>query len=249
MKASWLPRDLTIRISWLLDNLLPPVIRDSRIFMMPLFQLAYGRDLARQVIAFKQQAHTLSLEAYASLYAAYARCPLGRRYTDLNAACLRRISQLIYGSSVLDAGCGRGALITHLQGSVPGLVFTGSDVVMPHPAERPANARWIEANLEALPFPDRAFDTVLCTHTLEHVQHLPAALKELRRVMRQRLIVVLPRQRSYRYSFDLHLRFYPYRHSIQADFPADRTSIELVDGDWLIVEDRQDPGCETISAS
>ena len=239
MKASWLPRDLTSRISWLLDNLLPPLIRDSRLFMMPLFQLAEGRDLARQVMAFKQQAHTLSPEAYTRLYAAYARCPLGRRYTDLNAGCLRRISQLICGSSVLDAGCGRGALITRLQGSVSGLAFTGSDVVLPYPAERPANVQWIEANLEALPFPDRAFDTVLCTHTLEHVQHLPAALKELRRIMRQRLIVVLPRQLPCRYSFDLHLRFYPYRHSLQADFPGDRAIIELVDGDWLIVEDCQ----------
>jgi hypothetical protein len=62
----------------------------------------------------------------------------------------------------------------------------------------------------------------------EPAQPLPAAWAEVRRRVRgQRLIVVLPGQCPYRSSFDLHLRFYLYRHSLH--------------GDWLIVEDQ--PPC------
>ena len=111
-------------------------------------------------------------------------------------------------------------------------------MVLPSAADRGDGARWVQANLERMPFPDRQFDTVLCTHTLEHVQDLAGALSELRRLHRDRLIIVLPRQRPYRYSFDLHLRFYPYRHSLHADFPPGHCRVELVGGDWLIVEDR-----------
>lgn len=240
-------REITSKISRILDNFLPPVIRDNRLFMTPLFYLAYGRRLARQVMDFKQFAHTLSPESYSSLYDAYSHCPLGRRYTDLNAASLRRIGSLIRGNKVLDAGCGRGALIKHLDLNIAGLQLTASDVVLPPPEHRLNHVEWTQANLESLPFPDQSFDTVLCTHTLEHVQNLPAALQELRRVMRHRLIIVLPRQRPYQYSFDLHLRFYPYSHSLQADFPIHRCRIELIDGDWLIWEDRQEPECATFS--
>jgi hypothetical protein len=42
-----------------------------------------------------------------------------------------------------------------------------------------------------------------------HVQDAHAALEELRCVAKRRLIVVLPKQRPYRYTFDLHLRFFP----------------------------------------
>ena len=237
-KFKLLPRDLTSRVSLVLDNVLPPVLRDSRLVMSPLFRLAYGAKLAEQVMDFKDSAHALSPAAYASLYEAYSRCALGRRHTDLNVATLGRISELVLGTTVLDAGCGRGALVSHLRRAHPGLHLTGTDVVLPDASVRAADVQWVEGNVESLPFADGSFDTVLCTHTLEHVQDLPSALRELRRLPRKRLVVVLPRQRPYRYSFDLHLRFYPYRHSLDADFPPGRCSVELVDGDWLIVEDQ-----------
>jgi ubiquinone/menaquinone biosynthesis C-methylase UbiE len=93
-----------------------------------------------------------------------------------------------------------------------------------------------------LPFAPCAFDTVICTHTLEHVQNLTAAIDELRRVTRRRLIIVVPRQRPYRYTFDLHLHFFPYKHSLLTHLTpvpdiADRMVRDL-DGDWYYQEDR-----------
>jgi|SaaInlStandDraft_3_1057020.scaffolds.fasta_scaffold240202_1 ubiquinone/menaquinone biosynthesis C-methylase UbiE len=59
-----------------------------------------------------------------------------------------------------------------------------------------------------------SYDTVVCTHTLEHVQNISEAIIELRRVTKNRLIIVVPQQRPYKYTFDLHVHFFPYTHSL-----------------------------------
>src|SRR3546814_5645547 len=70
-----------------------------------------------------------------------------------------------------------------------------------------------EANIERLPFPDKSFDTVICTHVLEHILDFRGALAELRRVAAKRLIIVVPQEREYRFTFNPHLHFFPYPHS------------------------------------
>jgi ubiquinone/menaquinone biosynthesis C-methylase UbiE len=64
------------------------------------------------------------------------------------------------------------------------------------------------ANVEQLPFADREFDTTICLHTLEHVRNLAKAVSELKRVTSGRVIVIVPRQRYFRYTPDYHLNFF-----------------------------------------
>ena len=99
-----------------------------------------------------------------------------------------------------------------------------------------------EANMERLPFADESFDTVVSTHTLEHVKNLPAAMHELRRVTRTRLILVTPKQRPYKYTFDLHLNFFPYPHSlVQAvGHSIGQSSCRVAGGDLFYMESRQE---------
>ena len=40
-----------------------------------------------------------------------------------------------------------------------------------------------------------------------------ARLAELRRIARKRVIIVVPREREYRYTFNPHFNFFPYPHS------------------------------------
>ena len=52
--------------------------------------------------------------------------------------------------------------------------------------------RAYQADIEALPFPDKSVDYVLCLETLEHVQNPISALNELSRVCKKKIYVTLP---------------------------------------------------------
>ena len=69
---------------------------------------------------------------------------------------------------------------------------------------------------------------MICTHVIEHVLEYRQAIAELRRIARRRLIIVVPREREYRYSFNPHFNFFPYTHSfLRAVHPVPQTHICL----------------------
>jgi hypothetical protein len=48
---------------------------------------------------------------------------------------------------------------------------------------------------------------------IEHILDYQQAIAELRRIAKRRLIIVVPREREYRYTFNPHFNFFPYTHS------------------------------------
>lgn len=81
----------------------------------------------------------------------------------------------------LDAGCGTGLMLRHLPAGAVGLDLNPRHVAR---AQRYAPAARVQVgDIEALPFPDASFDTVVCTEVLEHVVHPSRALTEIRRVL------------------------------------------------------------------
>ncbi|HMK10836.1 MAG TPA: class I SAM-dependent methyltransferase, partial [Acidimicrobiales bacterium] len=158
--------------------------------------------------------------------------------TDLTPESLDAVAASIVGDTVLDVACGKGYLASILARDHR---VVGADVALAtgDRAIRHHGALLCEANVERLPFRDGAFDTVVSTHTLEHVQHLGPALEELRRVAAKRLVVVVPRQRPYRVTFNPHIHFFPYKFSVLAWTGTDRPyRCELAGGDWLYVEEQ-----------
>ncbi|HHO52314.1 MAG TPA: class I SAM-dependent methyltransferase [Deltaproteobacteria bacterium] len=231
-----LSRSVSLWIHFFLDQCLPPLIRDNRWFMAIPFRLLFG-DKASIFASFKDEAPFMSPEAFRRTYAQLADVHLDRP-TDLNAACTEAIEGALVGRTVLDAGCGRGWLAARLA---PRAMVTGLDQhIDPALPEAHPGVTWVEGSVSALPFDDDAFDTVVCTHTLEHVQDLAATVRELRRVARQRLIVVVPRQRPYQHTFDLHLHFFPVRGSLLIAMGGHGGLQECTDrgGDWFYVEDQ-----------
>jgi Methyltransferase domain len=96
------------------------------------------------------------------------------------------------------------------------------------------------ADIEKLPFKDNEFDTIVSTHTLEHVQDIFQAISELRRVAKKRIILVVPKQRPYKSTFDLHIHFFPYPHSLQAIMGNKNKSIcKEVGGDLFYLETKK----------
>jgi ubiquinone/menaquinone biosynthesis C-methylase UbiE len=229
-----LSRDTSIRIQYVLDHWLPPVVRDAKWFMRPALTFVF-KDKTRDFMDFKDHAFTMTDEEFADVYRRTASVSELQGETDLNDRCTDEILRNLVGENVLEVGCGRGYLAGRMCRTHP---VTAVDIVVSEEvrAKYPA-VTFLEANIERLPFDDGAFDTVVCTHTLEHVQNLPQAVAELRRVTRRRLIIVVPRQRPYQYSFSLHIHFFPYAWSLQSQLGVRPGSAVRDLGDWYYQED------------
>lgn len=231
-----LSRKITTKIAFVLDELVPPILRDSKWFMWLPFRILFGNKL-EHFFAFKNGAFELSSEEFKQAYKDTASAHIDRE-TDLNAACSAEILQNITGENVLEVGCGR-AYLAH-QISELTSVTAGDMVISDDLRDQYPQLDLRELNIEELPFADGAFDTVISTHTLEHVLDIVKAIAELRRVAKKRLIIVVPKQRPYKYTFDLHLHFFPYKWSLLAYMAGAGVAhkIKLLDDDWYYQEER-----------
>lgn len=238
-----LTRDLSLIINRVLDQLLPPVLRDSWWFMRIPMRLVLGRH-ARAFSNFKDRAFSMSAVEFGQVYSDVEEVSSLQGETDLNTRCEEAIFASVPArSAVLEVGCGRGHLARRLAAKAD---VTACDISVSAAAARSAGTeRYVAASAEALPFVDRAFDVVVCTHTLEHVQNLPVAIAELRRLARKKVIVVVPRQRPYKHTFSLHIHFFPYAWTLQSVFGARPGALIRDLGDWYYEEPVvSDPGVE-----
>ncbi len=205
-------RDFTLIINYLLDNICPPILRDSRFLMWPLMRLIYGGQ-CQKMMNFKDRLPYITEEELSTYYdSSFNETLITKRPTDLNSACLDYILKNIKGSSVLDAACGRGGLLKIISANHSNLTCAGCDI---GPGQTTLGFDYTQTSLYSLPYQDSSFDTVLCTHALEHLLDYKKALNELTRIARQRLIIVVPRQREYKFTPDLHVHFLPYMYSFK----------------------------------
>lgn len=101
--------------------------------------------------------------------------------TDRTQYMVRRYGAILNGR-MLDVGCDKAVL----RDLVPNLEYTGIDI---------GGTPTLTLNLEqvaSLPFPGNAFDCVVCTDVLEHLDNLHAMFDELVRVTRGHLLLSLP---------------------------------------------------------
>jgi SAM-dependent methyltransferase len=223
-----LSRNATLIFHYVLDNLVPPILRDSKWFMYPIMRIACGRD-AGKYFRFKNESPFMTETDLKEFYQSLGPSPISERETDLNSACAGYILENIEGRSVLDVGCGRGGLMALLSASDPSLRCLGVDF----DSKNAVPGSIVQASLSSLPFPDKSFDTVLCTHVLEHVADHGAALREVLRLAKKRAIIVVPRQREYLYTPDLHVNFMPYMHSFKKFIGIDDAKYMRLKGDFL----------------
>jgi ubiquinone/menaquinone biosynthesis C-methylase UbiE len=230
-----LSRDITIKIKFLIDELIPPIIRDSKWFMYVPFKVLFGNK-AWIFYEFKNDSLRMSEREYIERYREIEKISI-KRETDLNKACIEKIFKSIIGQNILEVGCGRGYLANKLSKKY---TVTASDIILEKSLiKRFPKIHFKAGNIEKLPFKDSSFDTVICTHTLEHVQNLFVAISELRRVTRKRLIIVVPKQRPYKYTFDPHLHFFPYIHSLLVIMGSHKNNIcNEIGGDLFYIEDK-----------
>ena len=82
---------------------------------------------------------------------------------------------------ILDAGCGTGLTLRHLPEGSTGVDINPRNIELLQ--KRLPNHTVVEGDVEALPFADGSFGTVLCTEVIEHIPDPSAALAEYRRVL------------------------------------------------------------------
>lgn len=231
-------RRITNAVRYVLDEWLPPVVRESRTLNRALAKAFFGTDFD---LDFKEKAFSMSAKEIAGAYERLAAGAERYRASDTTERQAAAIVQHAVGPRVLEVGCGNGSVTTRL-------VRAGHTVFAVDVAKHSLQAvrgtagapdlPLVCAELPYLPFPDRAFDTVVCAHTIEHVPDIHATASELRRVTGKRLIVVVPRQRYYRYTIDYHLHFFPSAAPLTSLLGISDARVSSVDGDWLYVGTR-----------
>ncbi|MBN2612988.1 MAG: class I SAM-dependent methyltransferase [Bacteroidales bacterium] len=222
-------RSFTTAISFIIDNLVPPIIRDNRYFMYPFYYLAFkGRNI-KENMEFKAGLYSITNEQLEKIYNDYQTIGT-ERTTDLNRGSIRCILKYVENDpgTILDVGCGKGYMLSLLHKK--GFRVTGTDVF-----DKPAGFSfdYVKSNAEKLPFGDNSFDIVVSTHTLEHVIDVKSAVNEMKRVARKMLIVVVPCQRFNYYTLDHHLHFFPKGEMLEGLMQIEDHEIKKVGGDWV----------------
>ncbi|WP_341885629.1 class I SAM-dependent methyltransferase [Synechococcus sp. UW140] len=165
--------------------------------------------------------------------------PIARK-TDLNKECIEYIVRTISGKAILDAGAGLGHLTSLLSlnesNQVTALEFKVSTQLQKLESH---NIKICQGSIEnSLPFKDSQFDVVICTHVLEHIVNLKAAINELRRISKERLVIVVPLQTPSRYTPDLHMRYFMYpKNFLVETLPCNGQSHWKVLGGDLLYEE------------
>ena len=103
---------------------------------------------------------------------------------------LIRFARAHAGKCILDLGCATGNYCLHLQGL--GYAVRGADVNAEY--VEIARKRGVDAVVieNAVPFPDKSFDTVLLFEVAEHLADPVSVLREARRLARKNVLITTP---------------------------------------------------------
>ena len=104
------------------------------------------------------------------------------------------LAQELLGGSILDFGCGTGDLVAKLRAM--GRDAVGIEIDRPpiraHMSAAAAPFMTLYDGSLPLPYPDRAFDSVIATEVVEHVDDPHAVASELMRVARTSIFITVP---------------------------------------------------------
>ncbi len=150
----------------------PRVGGESHARLVP-FAIAYARTLAR-LWRLRNSIESADYDdrAFSS------RIPIQRWWQRRRYAIV--LGMLGHAARVVDVGCGSSKILEALPHAV------GVDLAhKPLRFRRRTNARLVNADVRALPFPDAAFDAGICSEMIEHLPWEPAVFGELRRVVKR----------------------------------------------------------------
>jgi ubiquinone/menaquinone biosynthesis C-methylase UbiE len=131
-----------------------------------------------------------------------------------------------------DIGCGNGFLLRKIKKIHPAINLYGFDIKKENNA---IEYEYRKGVIEKLPYPDRFFDIVICSHVLEHIVNIDSAISELKRITKTKLIIVVPCQRYFYYTLDEHINFFPLEESLTSKIKLTNYSCLKLHGDWVYI--------------
>lgn len=129
--------------------------------------------------------------------------PLKRRMVDcLNYKIINYIERLCTEVDkekvkILDAGCGEGFISDLVYKNVENVQIIGLEYMeeaLKIAREMNKNINYVQGDIYDIPFEENAFDIVLCTEVLEHLQNPNLALQELMRVAKYAVVLSVPNE-------------------------------------------------------
>ncbi|NML22643.1 class I SAM-dependent methyltransferase [Pseudoflavitalea sp. G-6-1-2] len=224
-------RKWTNRIRFIMDECMPSFIRNSKWFMYPFYYYAYRGHNIAAAMDFKKNYFKWTPAELQQFYENIQSVSTNRP-TDISPNGLKFIIDQCTPdiASVLDIGCGKGYLLKLLHKHYPNLQLHGADFVE-HAGV--AEFPFTKADAKNLPIPDRSFDLVVCTHTIEHIYEADQLVHELKRIAKKKLIVITPKQRYFYYTLDEHINFFPEKELLTSLINMSNYTCTNIDGDWV----------------
>ncbi|MBI1879608.1 MAG: class I SAM-dependent methyltransferase [Chloroflexi bacterium] len=128
--------------------------------------------------------------------------PLQRALLDRFHAKIVALIRQTGVSCLLDAGCGEGFVLKHLQQHLPTVMMMGgdfsADALLWGRTHVGHNIPPTHFDLHCLPFPDNSFPLVICLEVLEHLPDSRVGLRELARVSAEYVLLSVPHEPFFR---------------------------------------------------
>ena len=228
-------REHTNIVRFIIEDCLPPIIRDLPLFNTILSK-ASGMDL-KKCRKLRKNIPFLSPEELSAFYKDFPRI---QDQTDNSSRCIQGIIDNVTGNSLCDVGCGTGHLLERIRQGCNLHTLAGVDFSEHDEWAALDHIRFYQHDIMDLPFSDDQFDTVVSTHTLEHVLDITSAIKELRRICAKKLIIVVPRERESIWSVNPHFYYFPYEHSfLKHMLPLpEKWSMKRIQRDYIYTEEK-----------
>ena len=217
-------RENTNKIRFVLEEILPPIIRDSLIFKFIVKQL-YRKDKTHEKL--KSNILKISKSEYKNYYK--------------NLPEIHQNSDNIKPVSIIDVGCGNGFLLKTIREKYKDIALTGTEIIFSKKLKKNLKKnkiKLLEKRIEDIYKIRNKYDTVVCSHVLEHVLDINLAYLNLKKICKKRLIIIVPRERAYEHTFNGHLHFFPYKWSfINTIRPKNNFVIKDLKRDLIFIED------------